>query len=257
MVNISGMKMFAEYLGTFILAASIEFITVYDQGKQSNLLFAILAGFFVAITLTREISGGHINPGVTLTVYLAEQDEREKNEQANSLWMYIVAQAGGAVSAALLGMMIYNENMFKLSPGPGVYASEALILEILGSALFYSVILIQGDRDARLHNDKTISTLIITAGLASGIALSGNISGGCLNPALGFGFNFGRLLTTGKISECSFLWGYILGPLAGSFFASYFYLNVYRKYFEIENSDEKKKRLIDNNNDIGLNEVER
>lgn len=247
MVNISGMKMFAEYLGTFILAASIEFITVYEQGTQTNLLFAILAGFFIAITLTREISGGHINPGVTMTVYLAEQDEKEKIEQANTMWMYIVSQTAGAVSAALLGVILYNENMFKIAPGPGVFASEAFILEILGSALFYSVILIQGDKDAHLCGDKTISTIVITAGLAAGIAVSGNVSGACLNPALGFGFNFGRLLTTGRIEECKFLWVYILGPLIGSFVASYFYQNVYRKYFELENYDEKKKRLIEVN----------
>ena len=69
MVNILGRKVFAEFLGTFILAASIEFMTEYDQDVQSNLVIAILAGFFIAITLTREISGGHINPAVTFTVY--------------------------------------------------------------------------------------------------------------------------------------------------------------------------------------------
>lgn len=247
MVNISGMKMFAEFLGTFILAASIEFITVYDLGSQSNSLFAILAGFFIAITLTREISGGHINPGVTMTVYLSEQDPTVKNEIATSLWMYIVAQGAGALSASLLGLLIYNENIFNLAPSNKTLPFETFLLEILGSTIFYSVILIQGDKDAKLHNDKTVSTLVITAGLAAGIAVSGNISGGCLNPALGFGFNFGRLLTTGKIEDCKNLWAYILGPLAGSYFASFFYQNIFRKYFLIENSDEKKKPLIEMN----------
>jgi glycerol uptake facilitator-like aquaporin len=257
MVNIAGMKMFAEFLGTFILAASIEFMTVYDQGGQQNLLIAILAGFFVAITLTRAISGGHINPAVTVAIYLAEQDEKEKLDQGNQMWMYVVAQTMGGVAAGLLGMLLYEENIFKLLPHPQSYSSEAFVLEILGSAVFFSIILIQGDKDAHLCNDKTISTLVITSGLATGIGISGNVSGACLNPALGFGFNFCRLLTTGKIEECRFLWGYILGPLCGSFFASYFYINVYRKFFEIENSDEKKKRLIEaDQNEIPLNDHE-
>jgi glycerol uptake facilitator-like aquaporin len=246
MVNISGMKMFAEFLGTFILAASIEFITVYDQGTQTNLLFAILAGFFIAVTLTREISGGHINPGVTLTVYLAEQDEKAKNEQGNQLWMYMVSQVAGAISAALLGMIIYNENMFRMMPHPKTSGAEALVMEILGSTVLYGIILVQGDKDARLTNDKTISTLIITAGLAGGIAMAGTTSSASINPALGFGFNFGRLLTTGKIEECRYLWVYILGPIGGAFAASYFYINVYRKFFELENLDEKKKSLLEN-----------
>jgi glycerol uptake facilitator-like aquaporin len=254
MVNVSGMKMFAEFLGTFILAASIEFITVYDQGSQANLLFAILGGFFAAITVTREISGGHINPGVTLTVYLAETDEREKNEQANQLWMYIVSQVAGAISAAMFGMILYRENIFKMSPNPKNTPAEALVMEIMGSALFYSVILIQGDRDARLNSDKSVSTLTITAGLGAGIAIAGNVSGACLNPALGFGFNFGRLLTTGKIEECKFLWLYILGPVLGAFLATYFYQNIFRKYFELENFDEKKQKLIEMNTE-NLNDI--
>jgi glycerol uptake facilitator-like aquaporin len=250
MVNIAGMKMFSEFLGTFILAASIEFITVYDQGSQSNLLFAILAGFFIAITLTREISGGHINPGVTLTVYFAETDEREKNEMSNQLWMYIVSQVAGAISAGLFGMVVYNENIFKIAPHPSTSPAEAFVMEILGSAVFFSVILVQGDKDAKLCNDKTVSTIVITAGLAAGIAMAGTTSAASINPALGFGFNFGRLLTTGKIEECKFLWLYILGPIAGAYFASYFYLNVYRKFFELEQVDEKKRKLIENEENL-------
>jgi glycerol uptake facilitator-like aquaporin len=245
--NISGMKMFAEFLGTFILAASIEFITVYDQGSQSNLLFAILAGFFVAITLTREISGGHINPGVTLTVYLAEQDEKSKTEQSKQMWMYFVSQIAGATSAALLGMVLYNENVFKMAPNPKTSAAEAFVMEIVGSTVFYSIILVQGDKDSSLCSDKTISTLVITAGLAGGIAMAGTTSSASINPSLGFGFNFVRLLTTGRIDECKYLWLYLLGPVGGALLASYFYINVYRRFFQLTNLnvDEKNKKLIE------------
>jgi glycerol uptake facilitator-like aquaporin len=245
MVHLLGMKVAAEFLGTFILAASIEFMTSYDQDNQTNLLLAILAGFFVAITLTREISGGHINPGVTLTCYLAEQNSKEKNEQANTMWTYICAQLAGAASAALLGLIAYNDNIFKLAPAPKTFASEAFVLEVLGSALFYTIILVQGDKDAKLCNDKSISTLVITAGLASGIALAGNVSAACLNPALGFGFNFGRLLITGKLEECKYLWVYIIGPACGSFLASFFYVNVFRRYWEIEQEEKREYRLME------------
>jgi glycerol uptake facilitator-like aquaporin len=161
--------------------------------------------------------------------------------------MYIVAQISGAISAALLGLLIYNENIFNLAPAPKVSGGEVLIMEIIGSTLFYTVILVQGDKDAKLSNDRTTSTITITAGLAGGIAMAGNISGGGLNPAIAFGFNFCRLLTTGKIEDCKFLWAYILGPVTAAYLASYFYLNVFRKYFILENNDEKKKPLIEMN----------
>lgn len=250
MVNIAGMKMFAEFLGTFILGATIQFATIYDQGSQSSLMFSVLAGFFIAITLTREISGGHINPGVTLSVYLAEKDPTEKTEQAARMWMYIVGQVGGAVCAAIMGSVLYNDNLFKLAPDPKTYSSEAFVLEVIGSALFYSTILVQGDKDAKLTNDKTISTLVITAGLAGGIALSGNVSGAGLNPALGFGFNFSRLLVTAKLEECKYLWVYILGPAVGAYAASYFYNEIFKRFFEEEYEEEKKMNLLENNDNL-------
>jgi glycerol uptake facilitator-like aquaporin len=250
MVNISGMKMFAEFLGTFILAASIEFMTVYDQGSQASSLIGILLGFYVAITVTREISGGHINPGVTMTLYLAETDEKEKNDQGNQIWMYIVSQVAGAISAAMFGMLIYKENMFKMSPHPKTSPAEALVMEIVGSTLFYFIILHQGDKSVKVYEDKSMSTLIITGGLAAGIAMAGSTSGACLNPALGFGFNFGRLLTTGKIEECKSLWLYILGPLIGAYASSYFYLNFYKKFFELEHCEEKKQKLLENEENL-------
>jgi len=244
MSNISGMKMISEFSGTFILAGSIIYMTVYDQGSQSNSLFAILAGFFVAVTLTREISGGHLNPGVTFAIYFAEQDRREKGEKANQLWMYIVSQLAGALSAVFFGWIIYDDNSFKMAPHEGSHASEAFAMEVFGSFVFYLIILVQGDKDAKLYNDKTVSTIVVVAGLCAGIAMSGNVSGGCLNPALGFAFNLGRLLATAKIDEVRYLWVYLLGPILGAFTAAYFYHNLFRRYFELENSDEKKTKLI-------------
>jgi glycerol uptake facilitator-like aquaporin len=83
----------------------------------------------------------------------------------------------------------------------------------------------------------------VVCGLACGIAFAGNVSGGGLNPAVAFGLNFSRLLTTGHIEECRFLWIYILGPLTASYLSAYFYHNIYRKFFEIDGSNEEKKKL--------------
>lgn len=144
MVNVQGMKMLSEYLGTFILTSAVCFSTQYDSGSQAGFLFAILGGLFVAVTLTREISGGHVNPGVTMTVYFAEKDEHERAEFGNQIWVYFIGQIGGALSAALLSFVIYDENVFKLAIHPKNSQSEAFLMEILGSFLFYTTILIQG-----------------------------------------------------------------------------------------------------------------
>ena len=56
------MKMINEFIGTFILTEAITFTAQYDSCSQNGYLLGILEQFFIAITLSREISRGHINP---------------------------------------------------------------------------------------------------------------------------------------------------------------------------------------------------
>jgi glycerol uptake facilitator-like aquaporin len=82
-----------------------------------------------------------------------------------------------------------------------------------------------------LTNDNSISTLIIALSLFASSSLAGNISGGCLNPAIGFAHNFVRLLVTGDVTECKYLWIYILGPALGGILGSLLYKNFFRAFF--------------------------
>ena len=79
-----GLKVLMEFIGTFILSAGINFSTLYkntgngliSQEGQPILLFL---AFFSAITITRSISGGHINPAVTIAFYFSKQEEKLNN----------------------------------------------------------------------------------------------------------------------------------------------------------------------------------
>lgn len=255
-------QFFAEMLGTFLLTFSIEFISSFSVGQVMFAQFVILGGFFIAITLTREISGGHINPGVSLAVYLNDNVNQTKAAQVygqravkvdtfdfNKFVIYSLAQITGAIVASLLGYYLLRSYVVQLAPHPNAYSYEALILEAISSALFYLLILTQGYRKSNLYRDKTTSTLAITCGLASGIAMSGNISGACLNPAIGIGFNLTRFFLYGfSTSEISYTWVYIIGPLIGSVLAVLFFNSVIKNYFDsnasYEANDEKNDRLL-------------
>jgi glycerol uptake facilitator-like aquaporin len=77
----------AEFLGTFVLVAAILF-----TGKP---LF-IAAGFLIAIAMVGPLSGGHINPAVSLAMVL------KGDLPWTELPQYIMAQIAGALLALAL-----------------------------------------------------------------------------------------------------------------------------------------------------------
>jgi glycerol uptake facilitator-like aquaporin len=82
-----------------------------------------------------------------------------------------------------------------------------------------------------LTTDNSISTLIVSLALFATSNIAGNISGGCLNPAIGFAHNFVRLIVTGDVNECRYLWLFILGPFLGGTLAAYLYKNFFKTFF--------------------------
>ena len=79
--------------------------------------------------------------------------------------------------------------------------------------------------------EKSSSTLIIALALFASANVAGNISGGCLNPALGIGHNFTRFFIFKDFAEIKYLWIYVLGPLLGGFLASQLYNFFFENYF--------------------------
>lgn len=140
----NGLKVFIEFLGTFLLTASINLSTTYgEDGSQSGNPLLIILTFFSAITICRSISGGHINPAVTIGVYFEKPSEVRSKEQP-LLTLYILAQFLGALSACFFSFIFYRENVFKLQIGASTIPFNALLAEIFCTFLFIYTILCQG-----------------------------------------------------------------------------------------------------------------
>jgi glycerol uptake facilitator-like aquaporin len=77
----------SEFVGTFILLA---FVTRFKSP------FIITLGFLLAIWISGDYSGGHINPAVSISQVFSGA------MPASALPGYIVAQIAGAVSAVYL-----------------------------------------------------------------------------------------------------------------------------------------------------------
>ena len=86
----------AEFLGTFILL-----LAILMTGQP---LF-IAAGFLMAITLAGGISGGHLNPAVSVAM-VAKGDLAPAR-----LPVYIVAQVAGALAALAVFKQVKRNNV--------------------------------------------------------------------------------------------------------------------------------------------------
>jgi aquaporin Z len=201
-------KLIAEFLGTLILvlfgcgAAVLGGDHVGQDGIALAFGFAIVA---LAYGLG-PISGGHVNPAVSLGAYLAGLLPMRQ------MLLYWAAQFAGALAGAAILALIagstaqLGQNGWGAGYNGGFALASAAVFEAVMTALFVLVIL--GATHARAPAG--------FGGLAIGLTLAAihlvgiQVTGVSVNPARSFG---PALLAGGQ--ALSQLWLFIVAPLAG------------------------------------------
>ena len=176
-------RLFSELLGTFALVLAAAGGGLLHAKGQISLAAAVVApGLMVMaiILFMGAVSGAHLNPAVSLAFAL----------RGDFPWKrvpgYIINQLIGATLACLFLRWIFGntEHLGATLPGPGYKNWQALLMEIVLTALLVSVIL--GTASAA-QNVGAIAAL----GVGGYIALAGlwaaPVSGVSMNPARSFG----------------------------------------------------------------------
>ena len=251
-------KCVMECLGTFILSAGINLSTIYsindDNNNTQNVTqraqpILLFLAFFAAVQVSRAISGGHLNPAVTIAVYLSKP-QKERNKE--TMQWYILAQITGAVVACLLSWLFYNGNILKLS----IVIEQSnqfwgFCIEMIATFVFCCSILCQGNTKANVVSDEMLSTFIITISLFGCCGIAGKITGGCLNPAIGIAHNVVRFVVKRSLNECKYLWLYVCGPGCGGMLAGEVYCRFYNKFYnEIVGSHQSNNLLNEVNDNV-------
>ena len=201
-------RLFSELLGTFALVLAAAGGGLLHAKGQISLAAAVVApGLMVMaiILFMGAVSGAHLNPAVSLAFAL-RGDFPWRRVPA-----YIVTQLIGATLACLFLRWIFGnvEHLGATLPGPGYKNWQALLMEIVLTALLVSVIL--GTASAA-QNVGAIAAL----GVGGYIALAGlwaaPVSGVSMNPAR----SFGPALASGYWTS---YWVYLVGPIAGALIA--------------------------------------
>lgn len=209
----------AEFIGTFALI----FVGVgsiagnFINGGQTGLLGIALAhGLTIAVmaSATMAISGGHLNPAITIGLYFA------KKINFTGAINYITAQClGGIAAAALLKVCIPATALAAVNMGTpalaeGITISMGLVTEII--LTFFLMFVIYGTAvDSRAPK---VGALFIGLTVTLGVLIGGPITGAAMNPAR----HLGPALLGGGFTD---LWLYWAGPMIGSILAALCYKN--------------------------------
>jgi aquaporin Z len=198
-------RLFSELLGTFMLVLVAAGGGLLHGEGQITLAAAVVApGLMVLaiILFMGAISGAHLNPAVSLAFAL------RGDFPCKRVPGYIVVQLIGATLACLFLLAVFGniQHLGATLPGPGYESWQALLMEIVLTAVLVSVIL--GTASAA-QNVGAIAAL----GVGGYIALAGlwaaPVSGTSMNPAR----SFGPALVSGDFTA---YWVYIAGPVAGA-----------------------------------------
>ena len=221
-------EMIGTFALTFIGAGSILLSAWQGQPGLVGIAFAHGLALAIAVTATMNISGGHINPAVTVTMLVTG---RIKPGPAG---LYIVAQCVGATIAGFILKYLF-ENLGAIDKVTGVQAikdcflgtpsfkaalvSPGLIVMLEAILTFFLLFAVFGTAvDPRAPK---VGGFGIGLTVCMDILAGGPISGAAMNPARTIGTLIGGGSYTADL--WSQHWVYWVGPIAGGVIAGLVY----------------------------------
>lgn len=202
-------KYLAEFVGTYFLV-----LTFGCNVLVSSVGAALSIGSMLTVMTFSlgSVSGAHLNPAITVTVFLSGRGLMPLRRS----FFYICAQLMGACLAGVSSMSICGGS-FALEPvGRNSAFSAGIVESIYTAALCYVVLNVTTTekQDGNQYFGLAIGFTVVAATLAIG-----GISGCSLNPAVAVGLAFASTFTRGLLGSMVYLPLYVFAPFAGSIVA--------------------------------------
>jgi aquaporin Z len=196
-------KYLAEFIGTLFLVLTVGMSVINPGGAGDMAPLAIAAVLAAMIWATGHVSGGHLNPAVSIGALL-----RGKLSPLDFL-PYLLAQAlAGVVAAAAVLYLKVGEQITPLAPT----AVPVMLAEFLFT--FALVFVVLNVATARGTAGNSFYGIAIALVVLAGAYAVGAISGGVFNPAVAVGLCVMGILDAGH------LWVYLLAHAAGGVVAA-------------------------------------
>ena len=220
-------KLAAEFVGTFVLifigAGSIcadQFLKAANQGGVGLFGIAVAHGLAVAIMVSAigHISGGHINPAVTIGVWVTR-----RMAHSEALLYWIAQLAGGVAAAYLLRAIVPEDTWRAVHLGTPVLARDfSRIAGIITEAVmtFFLVFVVFATAVDERGAFAKIAGFAIGLTITMDILMGGPFTGASMNPAR----SFGPALAARHWPAHGVYW---VGPLLGGVLAGWLYDSLF------------------------------
>jgi len=210
-----------EFVGTFVL---VFVVVCCKAGAHASAFMTPVAVAFTLIALiyaTAHVSGGHLNPAVTLTIWLT------RKISFLTAVLYIVLQVLAGVLAGLLGALTFNASP-TVAPIAPFDVFEACMAEgIYTMMLCFVVVNVAVSRRKNPQDDPNqFFALAIGLVIIAGGYSVGHISGAYFNPALAIGLDLASFIDSLTLGS-SLL--YLVAQVIGAFGAAFLF-HVFRHY---------------------------
>jgi len=191
-------KYIAEFIGTFFLVLTVG-CTVIPGAAGVIAPLAIGASLMVMVFATGHISGGHLNPAVTLAVFLRGKCP------ARDVIPYWIAQILAGIAAACVAVYLCGKSgtPMEIKNLPVAFVAEFLFTFALAFVVL-NVATAKG-----LANNPFYGLAIGMTVMVGAFAV-GAISGGAFNPAVAVGIGVMKLVNISQI------WIHIVADLVGA-----------------------------------------
>jgi MIP family channel proteins len=216
----TGKAAVAEFVATFTLIfVGAGAVIVASSGQLDLVGVALAHGLVLAVmvSVTGHVSGGHVNPAVTIALWAAGKIGTQRGA------VLIVAQLVGAVMGALLLRYVVGGGAFDAGGAgapalaPGLAVGKGIVLEAILTFFLVFVVFGTAVDDKGPWNKTAGFTIGLT--IAFDILAFGPLTGAAMNPARWFG----PALVGGQWAD-ALVW--IVGPIAGAIIAGVLYTAV-------------------------------
>jgi len=222
-------SLIAEFLGNFILNFfACGACTQQEDGTFKALAFGL--GVFMAITIVGHLSGGHVNPAVTMGMLIAGRISVLR------AMFYIVFQCLGAIAGTAAVRTLLDEGYYN-GLGHTTLAPNLTELQGLGIEFFLGLVLVLtvfGACDANKPDSRFTAPFAIGMSVTLGHLGTIRYTGASMNPA--------RTLGTAFVTDIwEAHWIYWVGPILGGIAAALIYTQVLEKPLPLPTAEASEK----------------